>query len=105
MRWSPGADRSNVEDRRGMRVGPVGMGGSILALVLSLIFGRDFVGGGGSDVNQQTSNGEVAPVQQTPAEAREVEFVTFVLDTAQATWKQVFSGELGRPWRDAKLVL
>jgi predicted metalloprotease len=108
MRWSPGANSSNVEDRRGsggMGMAPMGIGGSVILLVLSLIFGRDFVSGSGSDAQpQQTANGDVA-VQQSPGEAREVQFVTFVLDTAQATWAQVMPRELGTPWHDAKLVL
>jgi len=111
MRWSPGADNRNVEDRRGsggMGMAPMGIGGSVILLVLSLIFGRDFVSGsGGVDTGeQQTANGEVAPpTNQSPAEAREVQFVTFVLDTAQATWAQVLPTEMGARWHDAKLVL
>src|SRR6185503_19285385 len=95
MRWSPGADRGNVEDRRGggggFGMAPMGIGGTIVVLVLSLIFGRDFVGGGSDTGDQtQTSSGEVgAPVQQSAAEAKEVQFVTFVLDTAQAEWAKI----------------
>ena len=112
MRWSPGADSSNIEDRRGSRgfggmgMAPMGIGGTVVLLVLSLIFGRDFVGGsGGSDVAPSQASGEVGPVQQTPAEAKEVQFVTFVLDTAQATWAQLLPQTYGVPWHDAKLVL
>jgi len=111
MRWSPGADRGNVEDRRGggggFGMAPMGIGGTIIVLVLSLIFGRDFTGGG-SDANQApaSSGGEVgAPVQQSPAEAKEVEFVTFVLDTAQAEWAKILPQQMNTRWRDAKLVL
>ncbi len=86
---------------------PAGIGGGIIMLVLTLLFGRDF-----TSSNQQTSQvtdsasagGEVGPVQQSPEEAREVQFVSFVLDTAQATWKAIFA-ENGRQYTDAKLVL
>jgi predicted metalloprotease len=110
MRWSPGSDSSNVEDRRGSRGGmgmaPMGIGGTVILLVLSLIFGRDFISGSDSGTPQQpTAAGDVAPVQQSPAEAREVQFVTFVLDTAQATWAQVLPQSFGAQWHDAKLVL
>lgn len=113
MRWSPGSDSSNVEDRRGSKGGmgmaPMGIGGSVILLVLSLIFGRDFISGSGSDASTQqqpTAAGGVAPpVNQTPAEAREVQFVTFVLDTAQATWAEVLPQSFGTPWHDAHLVL
>ncbi len=109
MRWSPGSDSSNVEDRRGGGgMAPVGIGGSVILLVLSLIFGRDFISGSDSGSAQQSAaaGGEAgAPVQQSPAEAREVQFVTFVLDTAQATWADVLPQEMGTPWHDARLVL
>ena len=39
-----------------------------------------------------------------PAEEREVQFVSFVLDDAQKTWIQVFSAR-NLPYRHAKLVL
>ena len=92
MRWTPGGESRNVEDRRGSGFGmaPVGIGGTVILLVLSLIFGRDFVSGSGdaSGAAAAAASGEVAPVQQTPEEAKEVQFVSFVLDTAQATWSQ-----------------
>lgn len=88
---------------------PMGIGGTIVVLVLSLIFGRNlFTGSGTADqtgVGQQTSNGEVAPVQQSPAEAREVQFVEFVLDTAQSTWAQILPEQTNAQWHDAKLDL
>src|SRR4051794_5003258 len=110
MRWSPGADRGNVEDRRGggggVGMAPMGIGGTVILLVLGLIFGRDFIGGSGGASQTQTSGGEVAaPVQQSPAEAKEVQFVAFVLDTAQAEWAKILPSRMNAPWRDAKLVL
>ena len=107
MRWSPGRDSGNVEDRRGAGglAAPMGIGGTVVLLVLSLIFGRDFISGSGEDTAPPTSaGGEVAPVNQTPAEAKEVQLVKFVFDTAQATWSKVLPQE-GASWRDAKLVL
>ncbi|HEX4683547.1 MAG TPA: neutral zinc metallopeptidase, partial [Gemmatimonadaceae bacterium] len=94
MRWTPGGKSGNIEDRRGSGGGfggmaPMGIGGTIIVLVLSLIFGRDFVGGSGGDTSagpRQTASGDVAPAQQSPEEAREVQFVSFVLDSAQAVW-------------------
>lgn len=105
MRWTPGGTSRNVEDRRGSGLGmPVGIGGTVVLLVLSLIFGRDFLSGTGDQTTQQ-SQGQVAPVQQSPGEAREVQFVSFVLDTAQATWAQLLPQAMHTPWHDAKLVL
>jgi predicted metalloprotease len=113
MRWTPGGQSRNIEDRRGSSGGfgggmaPMGIGGTIVLLVLSLIFGRDFVGGGSSDpANPQSASGEVAPPsEQSPEEAREVQFVSFVLDSAQAVWSRLEPQQLGAQYHDAKLVL
>lgn len=111
MRWTPGGRSDNLEDRRGASGGgfrgggggmKLGLGGTVVLLVLSLIFKRDLLtefGGGGVPGDQPAS-----AVQQAPlADAREekmVEFVSFVLDTAQATWHQLIP-----QYRDARLVL
>ena len=105
MRWTPGGTSRNVEDRRGSGLGmPVGIGGTVILLVLSLIFGRDFISGS-SDPTSQQSPGEATPVQQTPEEAKQVQFVSFVLDTAQSTWAQLLPATMHARWHDAKLVL
>jgi uncharacterized protein len=104
MRWIPGNRSPNIEDRRGMSVGRgVGIGGTVVALLLSLIFGRDIF-----TPTTETGNGEVAPssapVNSTPAEEKLVDFVSFVLDSAQATWARILPARDVR-YRDAKLVL
>ena len=105
MRWNPGNRSSNIEDRRGMSVGRgVGIGGSLIALVLSLIFGTDIF------TPATESNGDVnppangAPVQASPQEEKLVDFVSFVLDSAQSTWARILPQQ-GVRYRDAKLVL
>ena len=111
MRWSPGHRSANVEDRRGgggrfiRGAGGMGAGTLIVLLVLSLIFKRDFfslVGGGGVPPTSET--GAAPPAATTPEEERLVSFVSFVLDDAQNTWRQLSSGPGGQ-YRDAKLVL
>ena len=108
MRWSPGRDSGNVEDRRGaggIGMAPMGIGGTVILLVLSLIFGRDFVSGSGEETAPPpTAGGDVPPASESPGEAKNVQLVKFVFDTAQATWSKVLS-QAGAPWRDAKLVL
>ena len=111
MRWNPGHRSVNVEDRRGagggfMRgAGGMGAGGLIILVILSLIFGRDFVSlASDSGVVPGAESGEAPPAETTPEEERLVSFVSFVLDDAQNTWRQR-SSELGTPYRDAKLVL
>jgi hypothetical protein len=97
-----------VEDRRGgggrlvRGAGGLGIGTIVVLLVLSLVFKRDFfslVGAGGVDPAAETASGP--PAETTPEEERLVEFVSFVLDDAQAVWARL----LGSTYRPAKLVL
>jgi hypothetical protein len=83
----------------------MGIGGAIVVLVLSLLFGRDFGTGPSSAPQEIGANGEVTPIQESPAEARDAALVSFVLDTAQVTWAHLLPATFGRPWHDAKLVL
>ncbi|MEO6877054.1 MAG: neutral zinc metallopeptidase, partial [Gemmatimonadaceae bacterium] len=107
MRWSPGGSSNNVEDRRGssgVGMAPLGIGGSVILLILSLVFGRDFLPGSATDPGQQeAASGELAPVSESPAEAREVQFVKFVVDTAEATWAQILPAQTGAAWHNAKV--
>ena len=108
MRWTPGGPSNNVDDRRGQSGGmfgggmaPMGIGGTIVLLVLGLIFGRDFVGGSNqSGPPAQTAGGEVGAVQQSPGEEHLAQFVTFAVDDIQSTWKQIMPS-----YQETKLVL
>ena len=105
MRFGMGGRSSNVEDRRGLggRAG-MGIGGTVVLLVLSLIFGRDFISGTGADAGvSTTSNGGLSPADSAREEP-EVVFVGQVLDDAQHTWANVLP-KYGTQYRDAKLVL
>src|SRR5436305_1525555 len=111
MRWTPGGESPNIEDRRGQGGGflpgggrGMGIGGAVVLLVLSLIFGRDFVTGNTSTDTAQpatSANGEVA---SSPSEDRLVQFVTYVLNDVQNTWRSILS-DRHVPYEDAKLVL
>jgi predicted metalloprotease len=102
MRWTPGGVSSDIEDRRGASgfgFGgiPMGIGGAVVLLILSAIFGRNFFTGAGD--NPQATQ-QQRPVAQSAEEQKEVEFVSFVIDDVQGTW-----GKLLPDYRHAKVVL
>jgi uncharacterized protein len=117
MRWTPGGSSADVEDDRastgggggggfgGFGGGKLGIGGFIVVLLLSLVFHRNFfalLGGGGTPSSAPVAQG--APVSSSPAEDKEVQFVTFVLNDVQDTWAKTFA-QNGKTYRHAKLVL
>jgi predicted metalloprotease len=77
-------------------------------LVLSLLFHRNLFtllgDGGGTTTTTATGDAALPPANETPAEHKEVQFVSFVLDDAQQTWAKILPQE-GQQWHDAKLVL
>ena len=104
MRWTPGGESSDVEDRRGSSGGiggiHIGIGGAVILLVLSLIFHRNFFAllGTGSETTSQPAASR--PVQETPQEHQEVQFVSFVLDDDHKTWGTILPN-----YHHARLVL
>jgi predicted metalloprotease len=115
MRWTPGGRSKNVEDLRGqtgggggMMIGGRGMGigGAVIALILSLVFGVNIFDSGGSPAPQQTAPGDVQqPVSSSPKEEERIQFVSFVLDDAQQTWARLLPKVDGQQYRDAKLAV
>lgn len=113
MRWTPGGISTDIEDRRGSGGfggfgfgGPtIGCGGFVILLVLSLIFRRDFFAllGGGSQ--QQQAPAASRPVQESPAEHRSEEFVSFVLDDTQSTWDKLLPEQTRKQYHHSRLVL
>jgi hypothetical protein len=103
MRWTPGGTSENVEDRRGIRIGRagagVGIGGVLILAALSLITGQNFLSL--LDVMPTQVTTSDGPVQSSPEEDRQVQFVSFVLDDAQHTWAKLLPDR----YHDAKLVL
>jgi predicted metalloprotease len=114
MRWTPGGRSDDIEDDRdqsgggggGFNLGGIhlGIGGFLILLVLSLVFKRNFLalaGLGGVSSPTQVSQPDTARDQR---EEPLVQFVSFILDDTQKTWKQILSSQ-GVPYRHAKLVL
>ena len=110
MRWTPGGRSRNLDDLRGQTGGRMiggrgmGIGGAILALVLSLVLGVNIFDGGSGTV-PQTAPGDVQqPVSSTPQEEERVQFVSFVLDDVQQTWAQLLP-RIGDQYREARLAV
>jgi predicted metalloprotease len=112
MDWTPGGSSDDIEDRRdegggggGFNFGGfggvhLGIGGTILLVVLSIIFRS----------NLFTSSVGVPAETNVPDRARdaseqnEVEFVKFVLNDVQTNWDRLLP-QSGASYRHAKLVL
>lgn len=107
MRWSPAGRSRSLEDRRASTGGGLrlGVGGILVVLVLSLVFGRDLFTDLGPAGGQYvaTADGALTPADSAREEPL-VQFVSFVLDDAQATWQRLLP-RAGVAYRDAKLVL
>jgi len=116
MRWTPGGNSEDLEDRRDETGGGggggggfggihLGLGGTIIVLILSLLFKRDFFSllGNGDSVMPGATQSQPDP-QRDAAEEPTVKFVSFVLDDTQKTWAGILQAR-GVPYRHAKLVL
>ena len=103
VKWRGGRRSGNVIDIRGNK-GKVALGGgSIIVLLLALLFGVDpsqllaLLGDGGGAASVQTS-GEVPPQDEAG------EFVSVILADTEDTWNSLFR-EAGATYREPELVL
>ncbi len=113
MRWNRGRRSDNLEDRRAesggrMRRGAgLGLGGIAIIAVFGLLLGQNpltilsqILGAGGSGVVTGPPPSEAELAREEP----QVQFVSAVLDSAQATWHRRLPAG-GASYTDAKLVL
>ncbi len=103
MLWNSGSSNRNIEDRRagGGGAGKFGLGGGLILLVLSLVFGRNFFDdAGGASVATESAGVPGAPLSESAAEKERVQFVTFVLNDVQDTWAKLLPR-----YEETKLVL
>jgi predicted metalloprotease len=112
VRWTPGGESSDIEDRRseggggfnfgggGFGGAHLGIGGMLVLLVLSFVFKQNlfsvFTGGSPAPATRQVSG----DADRDAGENRQVQFVSFVLDDVQKTWERKLDN-----YRHAKLVL
>lgn len=105
MKWTPGGRSGNLEDRRssgGMGAG-LGIGGTVVVLALSLLFGRNLF----SDLGVQPgvgAGGAPMTAEDSAREEPEVQFVSYVLDDVQNTWAKILP-QYGTQFEPAHLVL
>jgi len=104
MRWTSRGRSRDLEDRRGQsglrRAAPIGIGGALILLILTLLTGQDFLSladPGSGTLDTTTAQ----PHTPAPGEETLVDFVSFVLDDSQDVW----TGLLGSRYQRARLVL
>src|SRR5215468_5010601 len=108
MRWQMGRRSDNIEDRRGIGVGGVAVGGglgTIVLVVIALFLGVDpsVVLQGGNSVNTAPPAVEQRRAP-SPEEDQLKDFVAAVLGDTEDTWREVFA-KMKREYREPKLVL
>ena len=103
VQWRGRRGSSNVIDARGKRGLALG-GGSILIVLLGMIFGFDpsmilsLLGGGSAPTAQTQTSGEVPPTDEGG------EFVSVILADTEDTWNAIFQ-RAGAQYREPELVL
>src|SRR5258708_33098619 len=102
MKWTPGGESQDIEDRRddegggggGFQFGGMhlGIGGALILLVLRLVFKQNFfalLGNGGAAPHSPAMS------QPNPARDRHAqplgEFVSFVVGWTQNTWTEILA--------------
>jgi predicted metalloprotease len=123
MKWTPGDESQDIEDRRDDDPGEgggggfgfggmhIGIGGAIVLLILSFVFRTNFFAllGGGSTGPHTSSISQPGPAGHNSSrdvgEKPLVLFISFVLDDTQKTWTELLPEQTGKPYRHAKLVL
>ena len=113
MRWTTGRRSENIEDRRGQRVsrgvmvGGLGGLGTLVLVVLALIFGVDpstlFQQGDAEPYSADESPAD-APVASSPAEDQLKDFVSVVVADTEDTWGSIFERG-GQRYSPPRLVL
>src|SRR5206468_5575561 len=107
MRWTPGGRSPNLEDRRSLGGGMgrgLGIGGTVVVLALSLIFGRNLFNDLGVQPAVGAENTAPFTAADSAAQETEVQFISYVLDDVQNTWAKTLPS-YGASFHPAKLVL
>jgi predicted metalloprotease len=107
MRWGDERRSDNVEDRRGMSVGGVGLAGGGIGAVIIVVVAL-FLGVDPRELMQQLPTSSAVPssgpAQSSPQNDPLKDFVSVVLADTEDTWTELFRAS-GRTYVDPKLVL
>lgn len=108
MKWEDSGRSKNLEDRRGQAgpgraAIPLGIGGVLVVLALSLITGTDLFSTLGLSPNGSPTQ-EPPSQSELQAEEPQVRFVSYVLDDVQNYWSNAFTAS-SIAYPDARLVL
>jgi predicted metalloprotease len=108
MQWQMGRRSDNIEDRRGVGMGGVAIGGglgTVVLILVALFLGVDprmLLQGG------DTSVGVAPPAVErrapAPGEDQAKEFISVILADTEDTWSEIFR-RMKREYRDPTLVL
>jgi predicted metalloprotease len=108
MKWQVGRRSSNVEDRRGsgggmgMGLGGMGIGGILLIVVISLLFGKNPLQVLGQVAGEAPSQTQAGPNPQANDEASQ--FVSTILGSTEDVWGKFFQ-QSGSQYPPPRLVL
>lgn len=115
MKWQDMRKSDNVEDvrgggggrraPRGAMAGGIGLGGILLALIGSLIFGLN-----PADILSTVSSGDSTTIDNSPAQSAPIndednQFVSKILGDTEDVWGALFQKQLGQQYQPPKLVL
>lgn len=111
MRWQGRRQSDNVEDRRGMPARRLAVGGGLGTVVVLLVI--MLLGGDPQAVLQQmqppaggpAADQAAGPQPVDPAQQLLKEFVSVVLADIEDVWNDLFQRQLGKKYREPKLVL
>lgn len=111
MRWTGLRRSSNIEDRRRAGRGlALGGGGTLILILLAVLFGRDpsalmqMLTDGGAPAYTSESGSDGVVATGDPDDDRLAEFVAVVLGDTETVWHDLL-GQQGRSYREPKLVL
>lgn len=110
MRWEDREESTNIEDRRGMPVGGMAVGGGLGMLVIILL--AMFLGMNPNQLMEQAGDQAGVPAeerqidpQREAAEAPIKKFVGVIFRDTEDVWSKIFREQLRREYQQPKLVV